>query len=55
MQTLIDMITGTLTAILGWIPDIIEMAIAQPIILFFIGFGLCGALIRWARKLIHFA
>ena len=55
MTTLIEEITTLLTAVISWIPKILNMALEQPIILFFIAFGLVGALIRWARRLVHFA
>ena len=55
MTALIEMITSLINQIIQWIPKILNMALEQPIILFFIGFGLVGALIRWARRLVHFA
>lgn len=55
MTTLINEITSVLTSVVVWIPNILNMALEQPIILFFIAFGLVGALIRWARRLVHFA
>lgn len=55
MTALIQQIAELLEKIILWIPQILNMALEQPIILFFIAFGLVGALIRWARRLVHFA
>lgn len=55
MESIITQINTILTSVLAWIPSILKMALEQPIILFFISFGLVGALIRWARRLVHFA
>lgn len=55
MEPLLNQISTLLSSVIVWIPQILTMALGQPIILFFIGFGLCGALIRWARRLVHFA
>lgn len=43
-----------ITAGLGWIGDILEYAITEPIILFFMAIGLCGVAFRWARRVYHF-
>lgn len=55
MTALIEQITSIINSVIQWIPMILSMALEQPIILFFIAFGLVGALIRWARRLVHFA
>lgn len=55
MEDLISQMGDIFTAVLGWIPSVLTMAISQPIILFFIGFALVGVVIRWARRLVHFA
>lgn len=55
MSALIQQIGELLGNIVQWIPQVLNMALEQPIILFFISFGLVGALIRWARRLVHFA
>lgn len=55
MSALIQQIGELLGNIVQWIPQVLNMALEQPIILFFIAFGLVGALIRWARRLVHFA
>lgn len=54
MSALITQIGSIMTAVLGWIPTIMTTLVEQPIVLFFIGFGLTGAVIRWARRLVHF-
>ena len=43
-----------LTSALGWITSIYAFVIGEPLIVFFLAIGLCGAMIRWARKLVHF-
>ena len=43
-----------LTAVLGWITSVYAWVIGEPLILFFIAVGLTGAMLRWARKLVHF-
>lgn len=43
-----------LTAVLGWITSVYAWVIAEPLVVFFIAIGLCGAMIRWARRLVHF-
>lgn len=46
---------GTLlTSVLGWITSIYTWVIGEPLIIFFLAIGLTGAIIRWARKLVHF-
>lgn len=55
MTNLLSQITELISHVITWIPTILNMALEQPIILFFIAFGLVGALIRWARRLVHFA
>ena len=55
MTALVDVISSLVVQVVSWIPQILNMALEQPIILFFIAFGLVGALIRWARRLVHFA
>lgn len=55
MSALITQMGSIFTAVLGWIPTVLTMAVSQPIILFFIGFSLVGVVIRWARRLVHFA
>ena len=37
-----------------WIGDILDFAISEPMILFFLGVGLAGAMYRWTRRLVHF-
>lgn len=55
MTALLSQITELISHVISWIPQILSMALEQPIIIFFIAFGLVGALIRWARRLVHFA
>lgn len=55
MESILNQITTILSSVVVWIPNILNMALEQPVILFFISFGLVGALIRWARRLVHFA
>lgn len=43
-----------LTAVLGWITNVYSWVIGEPLVIFFIAIGLCGAMIRWARRLVHF-
>lgn len=43
-----------LTATLGWLSSLFTWVIGEPLIIFFIAIGLCGAMIRWGRKLVHF-
>lgn len=43
-----------LTAALGWISNLFSWVIGEPLVIFFIAIGLCGAMIRWGRKLVHF-
>lgn len=55
MEAILNAITIIMDSVIAWIPKILSMAISQPVILFFMAFGLVGALIRWARRLVHFA
>ena len=43
-----------LTKVLALIPDVLTKLVANPVILFFLAFGLVGVIIRWARKVVHF-
>lgn len=43
-----------ITSGLGWINDILEFAIQEPMILMFMAIGLCGVAFRWARRVVHF-
>lgn len=54
MNALITQIGTLLTSITGWITNIYAWAIAEPLILFFIGLGLVGVMMRWARVLVNF-
>lgn len=54
MSALINQIGTLLTSITGWITSIYAWAIAEPLILFFIGLGLVGVMMRWARVLVNF-
>ena len=51
---LLNAIGTILTKVLILIPDVLTKLIANPIILFFLAFGLVGVIIRWARKVVHF-
>lgn len=51
---LLNAIGTILTKVLTLIPDVLTKLIANPIILFFLAFGLVGVIIRWARKVVHF-
>lgn len=53
-SSLISQIGTILSSVLQWIGSVMTTLVAQPIVLFFIGFGLTGAVIRWARRLVHF-
>lgn len=55
MAALITQMGSIMTAVLGWIPTVLTTLVEQPIVLFFIGFSLVGVVIRWARRLVHFA
>lgn len=39
---------------LGWIEQILDFAIEEPLIITFMAIGLCGVAIRWARRVVHF-
>ena len=51
---LLNAIGTILTKVLALIADVLTKLIANPIILFFLAFGLVGVIIRWARKVVHF-
>ena len=55
MESILNAISTIMSSVITWIPNILSMALEQPVILFFMAFGLVGALIRWARRLVHFA
>lgn len=55
MADLITQMGTILTNVLSWIPSVLTTLVEQPIVLFFIGFSLVGVVIRWARRLVHFA
>lgn len=43
-----------LTSALGWFTSLFTWVIGEPLVIFFIAIGLTGAMIRWARRLVHF-
>lgn len=54
MQDLITQITQLITSVTGWLTSILAWAVQEPLILFFIGLGLVGVMIRWARVVVNF-
>ena len=54
ISTILTAIGDILAKVLTWIPSVFTALIDQPIILFFLCFGLVGVIIRWARKVVHF-
>ena len=54
MTTFLTAIGTIFTDVMTWIPTVLTTMVEQPVILFFLCFGLVGVIIRWARKVVHF-
>lgn len=54
MEAILTEIGNIMAKVLTWIPQVLTAMVGQPIILFFLAFGLVGVIIRWARKVVHF-
>lgn len=54
MSALIAQITSLLSSATGWMSSILSWAVQEPLILFFIGLGLVGVMIRWSRVVVNF-
>lgn len=54
MSDILTAISTVLAQVLTFITSIYTWAVAEPLILFFIGLGLAGVMIRWARVLVNF-
>lgn len=54
MEAILTEITNIMAKVLTWIPQVLTTMVEQPIILFFLAFGLVGVIIRWARRVVHF-
>ena len=54
MSALITEIGTILTSVLGWLTGVLTWVVGEPLIVFFIALGLAGAMIRWARRVVHF-
>ena len=54
MEAILTEIGNIMAKVLTWIPQVLTAMVEQPIILFFLAFGLVGVIIRWARRVVHF-
>lgn len=54
MASIIAVIGNVLNACLTCITSVYTWAVGEDLILFFIGLGLAGVMIRWARVLVNF-
>ena len=54
MEAILTEITNIMAKVLTWIPQVLTTMVEQPIILFFLAFGLVGVIIRWARRVVQF-
>lgn len=53
MAEILSAIGEVFTKLMSWIPTVLETLIAQPVVLFFLAFGVAGAVIGWARRCIR--
>lgn len=54
LNVLINSISSVFASLLGWIPDVLEVALESPIVIIFIALAVCGVIVGFAKKLLHF-
>lgn len=52
LSSLLTDVGSVLTAVLGWCADVIEAALAQPIVIFFIVLAIVGIAFGFAKSLL---
>lgn len=53
MEAILTGVGDVFTKLMSWIPTVLTTLIEQPVVLFFLAFGVAGAVIGWARRCIR--
>lgn len=54
LATFINAVSSVFASLLGWIPDVLEVALDSPVVIVFIALAVCGVIVGFAKKLLHF-